>query len=439
MKAILNATTYDYHSFATNQYVLYDEQIHAVGDMMEYPLLEAKPTEIIDARGMLLMPGHIIGHSHIYSAFARGLRLTPFAPRTFMERLNQLWWRLDAEYDLNACYQSARVCGIEYLKSGVTTVIDHHATGYIRGSLEAIRRGLVEELGLRGLLCLETSDRFDLAECITENMTFARDNPGNGKCRGMFGLHACLTLSDDSLRRIASARDGVPIHTHLGESLEEELQSLNLYGARSAERLDRAGLLDENALLAHCTNIDEAEAKILGMRGCTVAINPTANLNANNGMPDAGLLRRYGVSTIIGTDSLGSGVTREYQNTYYIMQTRLNDRTTEKFSQNDLLECIRAGYVYAGQLLNTRLGRIAPQYEADLLLLPLHVSTEMNGDNAFSYLMGGIYNHFFPKDVIVGGVTKVHEYRTVFDEEEIYAQSRQSAKAVWNRVERGNG
>ena len=439
MKAILNATTFDYHTFAADQYVLYDEQILAVGDMKEYPLLEARPTETIDARGMLLMPGHVLGHSHIYSAFSRGQRLTPFAPRTFTERLKQLWWKLDAEYDLNACYQSARVCGVEYLKSGVTTVIDHHAGGYIRGSLEAIRHGLVEELGVRGLLCLETSDRFNLDECIAENVAFAGDNPGDGKCRGMFGLHACLTLSDDSLRRIASKRDGIPIHSHLGESLEEELQSLNLYGARSAERLDRAGLLDKNALLAHCTNIDEAEAEILGMRGCTAAINPTANLNANNGMPDAALLKRHGIPTIIGTDSLGSSVTREYQNTYYIMQTRLNDRTTKKFSQNDLLECIRAGYAYASRLLNAKLGRIAPGYEADLLLLPLNVSTEMAGDNAFAYLMGGIYNHFFPREVIVGGVLKVHEYRTIFDEEEIYAQSRQSAKDVWRRVERSNG
>lgn len=435
MKAIINVDRYDYHTFAPNCYVLYGGKIEAVGPMASFASLKERPSHVIDGKGALLLPGHVIGHSHIYSAFARGIRMKNFAPRTFTQRLRQYWWPIDRAYDADACFHSARVCGIEYLKSGVTTVFDHHAGGTIRGSLDAIRQGLVEELGLRGLLCFETSDRFDTEDCIRENAAFAAENKGNGRCRGMFGLHASLTLCDETLKKVANARDGVPIHVHVGESAEEEYQSLNLYGMRSAERFAAFGLLDRDALLAHCTNIDEAEAEVIARCGGNVAINPTANLNSNNGVPDCGLLKRHNIPTLIGTDSLGSNVVKEYQNTYYIMQRRLDDRTMTKFNRQDLLACIRHGYDYAGRLLGASLGRIAPGYEADLIVVPYRVTTRIEEENAFSYLMAGVYPHFFPKYVIVGGEAKVENFETVFDEERIFAQSRDCARRIWSNVE----
>lgn len=435
MKAIVNANIYDYHRYLTNQYILFDEKIVEIGDMQAFDKVQARIDETTDADGMLLMPGHVIGHSHIYSAFARGISLKPFAPRTFSERLKQFWWKLDKHYTLDACYHSARVCGLEYLKSGVTTVFDHHAGGHIRGSLNAIKRGLIEETGVRGILCLETSDRFDLDDCIDENVTFGKENPGDGRCRGMFGLHACLSLSDQSLGRIASKRDGLPIHTHLGESLEEELKSINLYGERSAVRLERAGLLDHDALLAHCANIDEREAQAIKNGGCTAVVNPMANVNANNGLPDIAMMMRFDIPVIIGTDSLGSSVTNEYKNAYYLMQTKLNDRTTKKFSQAHLLRIIRESFLYASRMLGANLGQIAPGYEADLILVPQNMATGMNEANAFSCLMSSVYNHFFPQYVIVGGEYKVRDYQVMFDEKEIYAKARESAELVWKRIE----
>ena len=431
MNAIINVDCYDYHRFRPRQYVLYEDTILATGPMSEYEALAEKPQQVLDGKGTLLMPGHVNAHSHLYSAFARGLRIRGFAPQTFTQRLRQLWWPLDARYTLDACCQSARVYGIEYIKSGVTTVVDHHAGGSVRGSLNALKRGLVEEMGLRGLFCFETSDRFNVQNCIDENLAFAGENPGDGHSRGLFGFHASLTLSEETLKKAAAARGDIPIHTHLGESIEEQYQSLNLYGRRAAQRFARYGLLDEGALLAHCTNIDESEAELIAQTGATAVINPTANLNSNNGVPDGGLLKRYGVQTAIGTDALGTNVTKEYQNTYYIMQTRLNDRTTQKFSQNDLLDCIRAGYRYAGRLLCTKLGKIQAGYAADLITLPYRVSTYIDDKNAFAYIMNGVYTHFFPRDVLVAGQFKMRDYTTVFDEDRIYAQSRELAMKIW--------
>ncbi len=435
-KVIINTDIYDYHSYKTGMYVVFDKVVKEVGKMSDYVAQDV--AEVIDGRGMLLMPGHIIGHSHIYSAFSKGIKLDSFAPRTFTERLRQFWWKLDKEYDLDACYQSARVCGIEYLKSGITTVFDHHAGGYITGSLDAIKRGIVDELGMRAMLAFETSDRFDIDRCIRENVDFANRNVG-GMCRGMFGMHASLSLSEKTLDAVSEARNGIPIHVHCGESLEEELESLNSYGMRSAQRYAAHGLLDKNALLAHCTNIDEREADVIKEYGAVVAVNPTANLNANNGIPDLGMMKQKGLHVIVGTDAIDANITREYNNLFFVTQYKLNDRTTKLYTKGDLLESIRYVYRYAGELLGVNLGRIDAGYEADMLLVPYNISTVINEENIFSYVTGNVYGRFVPKMVFVKGECKVKDYASVFDEETIYKESRESCRKVWERVAKNDG
>lgn len=433
MKAIVNVDIFDYWDFKPNSYVVYDTKIREVGDMAMFPFCGWGVDEIIDGKNALLMPGHINVHQHIYSAYARGASIQPYSPKTFTQRLEQLWWRLDASYDLDATYQSARISGIEFLKSGVTTVYDHHASRWIRGSLEQIKYGLTDEIGIRSLLCFETSDRFNVEDCIDENVSFARENHTE-TCRGMFGMHAALTLSQDTLKKIADARGDIPIHVHVGESLEEELDSLHRFSMRSVERFNYFGLLDDKSLLAHCTNIDQTEAEIISKNKCVTVVNPTANFNSNNGIPDCGLMKNLGIRICIGTDALGSNITKEYQHTYYYMQYKLDDRTGTKFSKQDLLQCIRNAYEYTNVLLGVKLGRIVIGYEADLILIPYRVSTEISADNAFDYVFAGVYPHFFPSFVCIGGETKLRNYQTVFDEQDIFAKSRVAAQRVWNRL-----
>ena len=113
MKALINANIYDYHSFKPNSYLLFDEVIREVGEMGGFD--PAKATEVFDCRNALLLPGLIMGHSHIYSALVRGINL-PFRPSSFREILDQLWWRFDRGIDLEATYHSAMVSGLEHLK-----------------------------------------------------------------------------------------------------------------------------------------------------------------------------------------------------------------------------------------------------------------------------------------------------------------------------------
>ncbi len=81
----------------------------------------------MDAHGGLIIPGLINLHHHFYSALARGL--DPNTPmKDFGEVLDRLWWRLDRALDLEAVRISAQLSAADCIRSGCTTVFDHHAS-----------------------------------------------------------------------------------------------------------------------------------------------------------------------------------------------------------------------------------------------------------------------------------------------------------------------
>ena len=427
MKAIINATYYDYHTFCKDAYILFDETIREVGAMRDYPGAD----EVWDAKDAVVLPGLINGHAHMYGAFFRGIPLS-MNPRTFTELLRQFFWKIDAELDCETTYQGARVYGVEHIRQGVTTIFDHHAGGReIIGSLDALKKAIVEETGMRGLFCFETSDRFPVDPCIEENLRFAKKETG-AMCRGLFGMHASLSVSEETLARVGEAIGDIPLHVHVGESLEDEVKSVNESGHRIVQRFDRFGLLNEDSILAHCVNIDETEAEIIAERKCVIAMNPTSNMNTGVGVADTRMFRRHGLRTMIGNDSLGIDLTVDYRNTIYA--NRLRYKSPMAFGYDDLLQNIREVYDYAGQRLGIRIGRIEEGYAADLVVVPHRFPVEVTQENAFPYMVDGLFTVFKPRDVFVAGDNKMKDYVTVFDEEDIYARARSASKALWDRI-----
>jgi cytosine/adenosine deaminase-related metal-dependent hydrolase len=186
-------------------------------------LIARHPTaEQFDARGRLLMPGNICAHTHFYGAFARGLAIPGSAPRDFPEILRKLWWPLDKSLTLEDVRLSALVCLVDAIKHGTTTLIDHHASpNAIDGSLDAIANA-VDQAGLRAVLCYEVTDRDGPEKAkagIAENVRFLRAAVSRPNIGATFGLHASLTLSDETLKACveANAPFGSGFHIHVAE------------------------------------------------------------------------------------------------------------------------------------------------------------------------------------------------------------------------------
>ncbi len=427
MKAIIHANLYDYEDYKTDVYILFDDLIREVGPMKDFPGAD----EIVDASSAMVLPGLINGHAHLYGAFFRGISL-PLHPRTFSELLKQFFWKIDAQLDEESTYYGAKVYGLEHIKHGVTTVFDHHASGrQIDGSLDVLKQAIVDETGMRGLFCFETSDRFPIKECIRENVRFAKKETSS-MARGLFGMHASLSLCNETLAQVASQIGELPLHVHVAESLEDEVECINRYGQRIVERFDAFGLLNKDSILAHAVHIDGHEAELIAERDCVVAINPASNMNTGVGLPDVRLLKEKKVRTMIGNDLLGIDLTQDYRNTVFAMHLRYGSPMS--FGAEDVLAYIREVYDYASRRLMLPVGRIKKGYAADLIVVPHHVPVFLGEHNIFSYVLDGLFNVFHPRDVFVAGQCRLKNYETAWDEEAIYAKARDVSQALWKRI-----
>ncbi|MEI7506717.1 MAG: amidohydrolase family protein, partial [Actinomycetes bacterium] len=240
-------------------------------------------------------PGLVCGHHHLYSSLARGMPAPPVQPTKFLEILQQVWWRLDIALDLDMIYWSAKLGAVEALMSGTTGIIDHHESpNAIEGSLDVIAQAC-SEVGVRVVCSYGVTDRHGVdagRRGLEENRRFIATGG-----RGMVGVHAAFTCSDELLESASGlANDlGVGVHIHVAEGVDD---------IAAGARLEK--FAQDNWLLVHCVQLDRE------LRG-TIAHNPRSNMN--NGVGYAHPSRRAN-KVILGTDGIGADMLEEMRLAY---------------------------------------------------------------------------------------------------------------------------
>lgn len=432
VRTLINAQIYDYDKYINNGYLSFDNKILAVGEMKDYQKMNG---EVIDMKGQLVIPSFVCGHTHLYSSFARGMA-NEFNPKNFLEILEQLWWKLDNFLDEKMIYNSALVGALDQLKHGTTTLIDHHASKLVSGTLEQISRALKDRLGLRSILAFETSDRFSVNEAIEENSNFIKQNKTEF-VSGLFGAHASLSLSDESLELISKNLNGEGIHIHVAESLMDQEQSIEKYGLRVVERLEKFNLLNEKSLLVHCTHINDMEMDIIKKYNCQVAVNVTSNLNNAVGISNIKKMLDKGIKVISGNDGLIQSQPLEYLNIYYL--SHLKTLSPIGFSLDDILTIIKNTYDYANLMLKTNLGKLKVGAEADFLVTDYQNFTPLDKDNIFGHVFFGVYPGFRPKEVYVNGKRLIENYQFTNNYDSLYEEALSQARKLWDIVEKEGG
>lgn len=219
----------------------------------------------------------------------------PVRPRDFLSILQQVWWRLDAALDLEAVRWSAMLGALEAIESGTTAIVDHHESpNAIEGSLTVIAEACAE-VGVRVATAYGVSDRHGpdgARRGLAENERYLR---GGG--RGMVGVHAAFTCSDETLATAAglAAELGVGVHIHVGEGAVD---------AAAGARLD--GLSRPDWLLVHCVHLDR---DLPGM----IAHNPRSNMNNSVGYAHPA---RRSNTVVLGTDGIGADMLEEFRLAY---------------------------------------------------------------------------------------------------------------------------
>ena len=428
IKAIINATLYDFYDYHEDSYILFDQEILEIAPMSRFT---NKGYEIIDAKDHLVLPGLVCGHTHIYSAFARGLSL-PFHPNNFQEILDQLWWKVDRKLDLDMIYHSGIVCALDFLKHGVTTIIDHHASGIdIKGSLKTLSKAVSKDIGLRGIYAFETSDRFDVNACIKENISFAKSHQSI-LIRGIFGLHASSSLSEKTLKAVKKHLGDLPIHIHVAESKEDAADAHLKYNKSIIKRLADHGLMNPHSIFAHAIHISDEELDLIKKHQGVIAVNFSSNMNNGVGTPHLHRFMRKDIPVIIGNDGISSAITTEYLMAYY--QMHHHDQSPNPFQLSHLLKIIQDTYCYASHIFDTKLGRIKQGYQADLLMIPYIPPTPIDDKNIFGHLFFGLFQGFKPKHVFIQGRQKIKNFQAPKKMEEKYRNAQQSSKRLWDTL-----
>ncbi len=384
-----------------------------------------------DCSGTLVLPGSVCAHHHLYSALSRGMpyRLEP--PASFLQILQRVWWRLDRALDEPSVRLSALVGGLEAVRAGTTTVIDHHASpNFVDGSLDVIADALAE-IGLRSVLCYEVSDRDGLpraAAGVAENRRFLAGR--RRLTRGMVGAHASFTLSDDTLAACAqaAAAAGCGIHIHVAEDRADQDDSVACYGVRVVERLGSAGVLTGDALLAHCVHVSDFEAADITACGATVAHNPRSNMNNRVGYPS---LARLGQRVALGTDGIGGDMITESQLGYF-RATEAGAATAPAWP----LERLAEGGQLAGRIFGEpQLGSIAAGAPADLTVLGYDPPAPLSAANLPGHWVFGVAAGRV-RDVLVAGELVIADGRsTRVDEAKIAEAAAREAARLWARLD----
>jgi cytosine/adenosine deaminase-related metal-dependent hydrolase len=240
-------------------------------------------------------PGLVCAHHHLYSALARGMPAPPATPTTFRQILEQVWWRLDTALDLDMLRASARLGAVEALLAGTTAIVDHHESpNAIEGSLDVIADACAE-VGVRVVCAYGVTDRHGpdgARRGLAENERFLRAGG-----RGLVGVHAAFTCTDDTLAAAAglAADLGVGVHVHVAEGPDD---------AGAEGRL--AGLARDDWLLVHCVLLDR---ELPG----TIAHNPRSNMNNGVGYARPA---RWPNPVVLGTDGIGADLLEEFRLAY---------------------------------------------------------------------------------------------------------------------------
>jgi putative selenium metabolism protein SsnA len=392
----------------------------------------------LDARGKLVLPGLINAHTHFYSAFARGLTLAP-PSRYFSEVLRNLWWRLDKALDLEAVRLSAQVGCLAAIRKGCTTLIDHHASpNAVTGSLDAIATA-VKDAGLRACLCYEVSDRDGAAirdAGLEENAAFLRRcaRESDPQLRGLFGLHASFTLSDDTLRRAAerAAETGAGFHIHVAEAESDQHDCLSRHGERVVPRLARHGILGPGSIAAHAVHVFPPEMEQLATSGCTVVHNPQSNLNNAVGIADLVGLHAHGVPVALGTDAMTFAMLEELRVALWAQHQRQGDAGAAW--QPVCASLVAENPRLASRLWGFPIGTLEEGAAADVILVEYDPPTPLDAGNVLGHLLFGLSQGAVDTTICGGRVLlRGGRLHPALDEAAVLARARASAAEVWSR------
>ena len=274
------------------------DTIVAVGSRNE---LEAKyvVSKTVDAKGKLLLPGFINGHTHVPMTLFRGLH----DDVTLNDWLYKYIFPAEAK-NVNEEFVrwGTRLAAAEQIRGGVTTFADMY---YFEDAVAEETKSA----GMRGVLGetfidFPAPDNRSEAEMLRYTEKFLKKWQGDPLIHAAVAPHSIYTCSQKTLQDAAALarKYHAPILIHTAEMKKEWDDSEKQNGMSPVQYLDKIGVLGPDVVSAHCIYVDETDQKILAQRQVGCVHNPSSNMMLASGVAPVAAMRTAGVAVGLGTD-----------------------------------------------------------------------------------------------------------------------------------------
>ena len=381
---------------------------------------EQEHYQVLDAEGMMALPGFINMHCHSAMTLMRGAQEDDFL-KGWLDKI----WKMENNLTPDVVYAGTRLACLEMIKSGTTCFFDQYRC--ISASSKA-----AQDMGLRAFHAYDFMNFFDQS-VIEKNKQECREKYEESKewspiANFAVSCHAPYSVSKELLCFAAefAAEHNLVLNVHLSETEQEVKDCIAKHGKTPTEYLDSIGYLSSNVIAAHSLWLSERDLDIYAQRGVTAIHNINSNLKLASGYKFLYKeMKQRGINIAMGTDGCASSNNLdmlEAIKTMALVQKAWREDPTVMTLQ-ELMEISSAN---AAKALGINAGRLEKGALADLMLVD---TTGLAFVPQISPLANFIYaaNSSCIDTLICNGKVLMR-HRVVEGEEEILAQAREYAK-----------
>lgn len=349
---------------------------------------EKTADDVIDASNMVMYPGLINTHHHLYQTFSRNLpQVQNMELFPWLKTLYEIWKNLDEK----VVYHSSITGMGELLKTGCTTCLDHHYVfpGDMSTNLLEAQFRAADELGIRfhatrGSMDLSVKDGGLPPDSVVQTVdAILRDSEEAVKrfhdssplSMHQVALAPCspFSVTGDLLKESAklARKLNVRLHTHLAETKDEEDFTLRSFGMRPLEYMESLGWTGPDVWYAHGIHFNEEELKYLAKTKTGIAHCPVSNMKLSSGIAKIPQMIKLGVPVGLAVDGSasndGSNLLEEMRTAYLLHRLNCSQDAPGGY---DILKLATRGS--ASILGREKLGQIAVGMAADFFMIDMN-------------------------------------------------------------------
>jgi 5-methylthioadenosine/S-adenosylhomocysteine deaminase len=276
------------------------DTITAVGPAEEFSNWSA--SEVVDARGGIIMPGLINSHTHAAMTCFRGLA----DDLPLMTWLNRHIFPAEAKLDDPMVYSGALLACAEMIMSGTTCFCDMYLFE------DAVARA-AGDAGMRAVVGEVLYD-FDSPNygTIAKGFEYTRDLIETWQDHPLVTIavepHSTYLCAPELLQKAfdLARQFRLPLVIHLAESKSEVSQIKERFDKTPVEHLADLELLASNVVACHCVALTKNDIALLKRFNVKVAHNAESNMKLASGIAPIPELLAEGICVGLGTDGCAS-------------------------------------------------------------------------------------------------------------------------------------